>query len=173
MTAFRAAAAAVGAVAAVAVLAGCGGSSGAGTHGSSAAAPSASASHAVTRAEARTRGGGRDCIDLTVSSAVKKQVTVAYGKSQRPRLTDIAPVADTFYYGRCGDVDYASARFRLAPGATETEEVAMQDEGSVRKYLRYTPGSGWAYLGSDGFPSRGGCAAVVPAGLATAWMGCR
>ncbi|MFF3877142.1 hypothetical protein [Streptomyces sp. NPDC001978] len=115
------------------------------------------------------------CRNLTVSAGVKAAVTEAYKRSF-PRFSHIRPVPHHFFYGQCGAVHYAAARFQATPGATYAELVGMQDEGSATKYFRTTSGGGWIYIASDGFPqSLHGCGdiAQIPRALAAAWGNCR
>ncbi|MEU6353789.1 hypothetical protein ABZ896_31410 [Streptomyces sp. NPDC047072] len=126
-----------------------------------------------TTAGSPPKTGG--CTSLVVSSAVKANVTTAYGNQARPRLTHLAPVKGTFYYGSCDGTFYAATRFRPTAGSTEAEQVALQDDGSAMKYFVDRPGTGWTYLASDGFPaSPQGCAAItrIPSSLASAWDDC-
>ncbi|WP_042395196.1 hypothetical protein [Streptacidiphilus carbonis] len=128
-------------------------------------APSASPS---TQATSESADPG--CRDLVASAGVKDAVTQAYAR-QNPPLKHIEPQPGSFLYGECAGVTYAAARFRPTAGATLDEQVAMQDEGSVRKYLVLESGS-WTDLASDGSPSNGHCAAQVPTALAAVWNGC-
>jgi predicted small secreted protein len=128
-------------------------------------APSASPS---TQATSELADPG--CRDLVASAGVKDAVTHAYAR-QNPPLKHIEPQPGSFLYGECVGVTYAAARFRPTAGATLDGQVAMQDEGSVRKYLVLESGS-WTDLASDGFPSNGHCAAQVPTALAAVWNGC-
>ena len=167
-----------------------GGSSAAGTPsavasatGGSAPAASASAGSSTaasapagTSSASAPSGGGTatnaaGCQNLAATAAVKAAVTAAY-ESANPQLNHIEPVPGSFFYGSCGSTRYAATRFVPTAGASQTTLVAMQDVGSVRKYFSSTGSGSWGYTGTDGFPSRGGCPATVPAGLATAWGNC-
>lgn len=113
------------------------------------------------------------------TSAVKTAVTRAYGRMAAPPLVHIAPVEGTFYYGKCGEMFYAAARFEPTAGATTAEQVALQDEGAAMKYFTGT-NSRWRYAASDIVPhsqaiARGGCASIhqIPAALSRLWDGCR
>ncbi|MEU5040216.1 hypothetical protein [Streptomyces griseorubiginosus] len=111
-----------------------------------------------------------------MSATVKADVTAAYGKQAQPRLIHITPVKGTFYYGSCDGTFYAGTRFQLTPGSTEAEQVALQDDGAVMKYLIDRPGTGWTYLASDTFPANPkGCDAVaeIPSHLSALWNDCR
>ncbi|MFE2430384.1 hypothetical protein ACFXJ5_26995 [Streptomyces sp. NPDC059373] len=115
------------------------------------------------------------CRSLVASQSVKDAVTQAYRLAQ-PGLVHIAPVKGTFYYGACGDVSYAGARFTPTSGSTAGEQVALQDAGSVEKYFTKSPNGMWTYVATDGFPaSTHGCAAIpqIPAALAALWADCR
>ncbi|MET8035531.1 hypothetical protein [Streptomyces sp. NPDC005345] len=93
---------------------------------------------------------------------------------QRVRFTHIEPVPHGFFYGQCGTVHYAATRFQPVEGATYEELVGMQDEGSAAQYFSDS-GSGWAHVGSDGFPARPqGCGDIpaIPDALAEAWKNC-
>ncbi|MFK4145268.1 hypothetical protein [Streptomyces sp. NPDC004065] len=114
------------------------------------------------------------CRNLAVSSAVKTAVTAAYRRGF-PRFSHIAPAPNQFFYGQCGSVRYAGTRFLPTPGATGEELVALQDEGSARKYFRTASDGAWVYLATDGFPpGPHGCADVpqIPRDLAVAWRNC-
>lgn len=145
-----------------------GGSSTSGGSGSSATSPRPTTANAPARTDA--------CRSLPVPATVKADVTAAYGTQAEPRVTHIAPVKGTFYYGSCDGAFYAGTRFQLTPGSTEAEQVALQDDGSVMKYFIDRPGTGWTYLASDPFPaSPEGCAAIpeIPAHLSALWNDCR
>ncbi|MFF0012982.1 hypothetical protein [Streptomyces sp. NPDC005374] len=112
---------------------------------------------------------------MPASSAVKADVTAAYGKQAEPRLSHITPVKGTFYYGSCDGTRYAGTRFQLTSGSTEAEQVALQDDGAAMKYLVDRPGTGWRYAASDAFPADPqGCAAIaqIPPQLAALWDDC-
>lgn len=110
------------------------------------------------------------CRNATVDVAVKSAVVRTYGAAAK--LPHAQPREGTFLYGRCGDTQYASAVFRPGAGSTDEEMINSQDEGSVRKYFTFVVGSGWKFAGSDAYPPKGGCATVIPAGLAQAWGNC-
>ncbi|MEU9167100.1 hypothetical protein AB0D34_04760 [Streptomyces sp. NPDC048420] len=136
--------------------------------------PAVSASAGHTTAGSPPKSGG--CRSLTVPATVKASVTRAYGDQAQPRLTHIAPVKGTFYYGSCDGTFYAATRFQPTPGSTAAEQVALQDDGAAMKYFVDRPGTGWTYVASDGFPaSPQGCAAItrIPASLAALWDDCR
>ena len=135
--------------------------------GPAASAPAASAP-AGGAPSASTAAG---CQNLAATAAVKSAVTAAY-EAANPQLNHIEPAPGTFFYGSCGSTRYAATRFQPTAGASQSTLVAMQDEGSARKYFSSTGSAGWGYTGSDGFPARGGCPATVPADLATAWANC-
>ncbi|WP_151484079.1 hypothetical protein [Streptomyces albicerus] len=101
-------------------------------------------------------------------------MTVAYQRSF-PRFAHIQPVPGQFFYGQCGGVRYAAARFESTPGTTYEELVRLQDEGGATKYFRGTSAGSWSYVASDGFP-RGpqGCGDVaqIPEALAEVWGNC-
>ncbi len=143
--------------------------------GSSAAASAPAGATSSASASAPAGGGSSaspaGCQDLAATAAVKSAVTAAY-EAANPQLDHIQPVPGTFFYGSCGSTRYAATRFEPTAGASQNTLVAMQDEGSVRKYFSSTGSTSWGYTGSDGFPSHGGCLALVPAGLATAWANC-
>ena len=112
------------------------------------------------------------CRNLTASAEVKAAVTRVY--RQRVHFPHIEPVPHGFFYGQCGTVHYAATRFRPVEGATYEELVGMQDEGSAAQYFSDS-GSGWAHVGSDGFPaSPHGCgdSPVIPDVLAESWKNC-
>ncbi|WP_460067528.1 hypothetical protein [Streptomyces sp. YKOK-I1] len=113
---------------------------------------------------------------MPASPAVKASVTTAYGNQAEPRLSHLAPVEGSFYYGSCDGTLYAGTRFRPTADSTMAEQVALQDDGAAMKYFTDRPGAGWTYLADAGFPAAPqGCAAIpqIPARLATLWNGCR
>ncbi|WP_415938290.1 hypothetical protein [Streptomyces sp. 039-1] len=112
------------------------------------------------------------CRNLTASAEVKASVTRVY--RQRVHFPHIEPVPHGFFYGQCGSVHYAATRFQAVDGATYEELVGMQDEGSAAQYFSDS-GSGWAHVGSDGFPAGPhGCGDIpaIPDALAEAWKNC-
>ncbi|MEU6271342.1 hypothetical protein ABZ871_02780 [Streptomyces populi] len=113
------------------------------------------------------------CRNLTVGAEVKAEVTRTYRRDVT-HFVHMGPAPHTFFYGRCGTVRYAAARFQPTAGATEAELVGLQDEGSVTKYFRDS-GGGWVYVATDGLPvSPRGCGDIpaIPRALATAWRNC-
>jgi len=143
----------------------------------SAASPaSAVPSRSAVKAAAAAGASSDGCTDLAVTSAVKAAVTAVYGTIPgQPHLVHIAPQPGGFYYGRCGSTEYAATAFMPTAGATEDEQVAMQDEGAVTKYFTRPAGGSWRYVTSDGFPAApGGCSAItqIPAALARLWDDC-
>ena len=139
------------------------------TTGGSSSSPAGSASPTATAsATSGTEAGG--CQDLTATASVKAAVVSAY-EAKNPGLTDIVPAPGNFYYGSCGGTQYAATNFTAGPGAPQNTLVAMQDDGSTRKYFAFAA-TGWSYVNSDSFPDRGGCAAQIPADLAKAWNNC-
>ncbi|MFF4900897.1 hypothetical protein [Streptomyces sp. NPDC001068] len=139
---------------------------------------SAAPPHATTKpsspAPATSTAAG--CRSLTVSPAVKAEVTAAYGRQSRPQLVHIRPRTSTFFYGDCDGTTYAAAMFVPTAGATEAEQVAGQDEGAAMKYFTRAGNGSWTLIASDGLPrDPRGCAAIrqIPPRLATLWAGCR
>ncbi|MEU1407744.1 hypothetical protein ABZ471_36380 [Streptomyces sp. NPDC005728] len=115
------------------------------------------------------------CRSLTVSPAVKSEVTVAYGRQSRPQLVHIRPRTGTFYYGSCDGTAYAAAMFVPTADATSAELVAGQDEGAAMKYFSRSGNGSWTLIAGDGLPrDPHGCAAIsqIPARLATLWADC-
>ncbi|MEY9849354.1 hypothetical protein [Streptacidiphilus sp. MAP5-3] len=110
------------------------------------------------------------CENLVATAAVKTAVTQAYGAVAH--LDHIQPRAGGFLYGGCGGVMYAETRFTPTADATTNEQVALQDEGSSRKYFRLSSAGTWTYLGTGGFPDTGGCLSQIPSPMATIWNGC-
>ncbi|WP_042409935.1 hypothetical protein [Streptacidiphilus carbonis] len=111
------------------------------------------------------------CTDLVVTTAVKTEVTRTY--AAHSKLVHIQPAPGSFLYGQCGGVTYAASRFEPTTGATEEEQVASQDEGSVRKYFKLNLSGSWTYLGSAGFPATDGCIRRIPHALAMIWADCQ
>ncbi|MFE2509291.1 hypothetical protein ACFXC9_12640 [Streptomyces naganishii] len=114
------------------------------------------------------------CRNLAAGSAVKAAVTSAYRRAF-PRFIHIVPVPGEFFYGQCGAVRYAATPFRPTADAGYDELVAMQDEGSTRKYFRTAADGTWVYVTGDGFPpGPHGCAGIpqIPRALSAAWRDC-
>ncbi|MFE1754444.1 hypothetical protein [Streptomyces anandii] len=114
------------------------------------------------------------CRNLAAGSAVKSAVTAAYRRAF-PRFVHIVPLPGQFFYGQCGAVRYAATPFRPTAEAGYGELVAMQDEGSTRKYFRTTADGTWVYVTGDGFPpGPHGCADIpqIPRALSAAWRDC-
>ncbi|WP_406838120.1 hypothetical protein ACICHK_21085 [Streptomyces sp. AHU1] len=128
------------------------------------------ATGAPARATAPAAAG---CRNLAAGAEVKAEVTRTYRRDVT-HFVHMGPAPGTFFYGRCGTVRYAAARFQPTAGATEAELVGLQDEGSVTKYFRDS-GGGWVYVATDGLPvSPRGCGDIpaIPHALATAWRNC-
>lgn len=126
-----------------------------------------SAESATTRAD--------QCQSLVVPASVKAAVTQVYGPRSFPWLVHIAPVPGTFYYGRCGSVYYAATRFEPTRGATEKEDIAMQDDGAAMQYFSRAAAEGWRQIAAHGDEAPRGCSAIrqIPAQLAQLWDDCR
>jgi hypothetical protein len=111
---------------------------------------------------------------LVVPASVKAAITRVYGARSVPRLVHIAPVPGTFYYGRCGSVYYAATRFEPTHGATEKEDIAMQDDGAQMQYFSRAAAGGWRHI-AHGDEAPRGCSVIrqIPAQLAQLWDDCR
>lgn len=121
-----------------------------------------------TASAARADGS---CRNLPVPADVKTAVTQTWAVDRT--ATHLVPRPGSFYYGKCGDMLYASTYFTAGPGTTDNERVQLQDDGSVRQYFRFTPGTGWSFVTADPFPDTAkGCAAAIPASLAARWGNC-
>ncbi|MBF9073159.1 hypothetical protein [Streptacidiphilus fuscans] len=107
------------------------------------------------------------CRNLAVPADVKWAVTQTWANAKR--IYHIQPKPGEFYYGSCGTTLYAAARFEAAAGATDSDLVQLQDEGSVLQFFRFTPSTGWAFTGSDSFPPTSDCSQAVPAALSHQW----
>jgi hypothetical protein len=153
------------------------GSSAAAAPTTSAATPGGGASAGNTAAattgstDSATGGASGSCRNLQATAAVKTAVTTAY-EAKFTNLNHIAPVPGSFYYGSCGGATYAVTNFMPTAGAGIDVEVALQDDGSARKYFSYSSATGWSYIASGAFPDRGGCASQIPSQLAAAWSNC-
>jgi hypothetical protein len=124
-----------------------------------------------TATDSATGGASGSCRNLQATAAVKTAVTTAY-EAKFTNLNHIAPVPGSFYYGSCGGATYAVTNFMPTAGAGIDVEVALQDDGSARKYFSYSSATGWSYIASGAFPDRGGCASQIPSQLAAAWSNC-
>ncbi|WP_042384759.1 hypothetical protein [Streptacidiphilus melanogenes] len=110
------------------------------------------------------------CRNMVATDAVKAAVTRDYGTEvHRGHIT---PRPHQFLYGQCGGTTYAATAFDLTPGATYSDQVSGQDEGSTRKYFSLAANGTWTLIGSAGFPDVGGCVAQIPQALAKLWGGC-
>lgn len=165
---------------AVAGLTGCatGGSTPAAANSAQASAAAASTGHpgpGAGAASATARADGR-CQSLVVPASVKAAITQMYGAQSVPPLVHIAPVPGTFYYGRCGSVFYAAARFEPTHGATEQENIAMQDDGAEMQYFSRAAAGGWRQIAAH-MATRAprGCSVIrqIPAQLTQLWDDCR
>jgi hypothetical protein len=85
-------------------------------------------------------------------------------------IAHIQPKPGGFSYGSCGTTLYAAVRFQAAPGATGNDLVQLQDEGSVLQFFRFTPSTGWAFVGSDTYPPTGDCSRFTPVALTRQWL---
>jgi len=142
------------------------------SHDSADASPERATERAGTPA-AHSPTAAAGCRNLAVGAEVKAEVTRTYRRDVT-HFVHMGPAPRTFFYGRCGTVRYAAARFQPTAGATEAELVGLQDEGSVTKYFRDS-GGGWAYVATDGLPAGPhGCGDIpaIPHALATAWRNC-
>jgi hypothetical protein len=111
------------------------------------------------------------CRNLVATDAVKAAVTRDYGtQANRGHIT---PRPHQFLYGQCDGTTYAATAFDLTPGATYSDQVAGQDDGSTRKYFALGTNGSWTLIGSAAFPDTGGCAAKIPSALAKLWGGCQ
>jgi hypothetical protein len=147
---------------------------GAGSTSSASASTSASTSaSAPASAGAPSASGGASgsCQNLQATDAVKTAVISAY-EAKFSNLNHLQTVPGSFYYGSCGGAQYAVANFMPTAGASIDVQVALQDDGSTRKYFSYASATGWSYIASNTFPDRGGCAAQIPTQLAAAWSNC-
>ncbi|MFB7312575.1 hypothetical protein [Streptomyces sp. NPDC056192] len=98
---------------------------------------------------------------------MKSAVTQAWEHAKR--VSHIQPKPDNFYYGSCGTTLYAAVRFDAGAGATGNDRIQLQDEGSGLQFFRFTPSSGWWFVGSDAYPASNDCSRFVPVALARQW----
>ena len=114
------------------------------------------------------------CRNLVAGAAVKAEVVSAYRRVM-PSLQHVA-VGHPFYYGQCGSMLYAAARFVPGEGVTDGELVSFQDEGATMKFFARPASGSWRRVGGEGFPaSPKGCAepgSNIPAALASLWGDC-
>ncbi|MGW4985033.1 hypothetical protein [Streptomyces mirabilis] len=85
------------------------------------------------------------------------------------RVSHIQPKPGNFYYGSCGTTLYAAVRFEAGAGATGDDRVQLQDEGSGLQFFRFTPSTGWSFVGSDRYPATDDCSRFAPIALARQW----
>ncbi|WP_042366642.1 hypothetical protein [Streptacidiphilus neutrinimicus] len=139
--------------------------------GGSTASPTAVATGVGASPSGTTAAVDAACRNLVASDAVKAAVTRDYGtEAHRGHIT---PRAHQFLYGQCGGAAYAATAFDLTPGATFSDQVAGQDDGSTRKYFSLGANGTWTLIGSAVFPDNGGCLAQIPQALAELWGGCQ
>lgn len=136
----------------------------------SATTSATSTATAMPSATATATATATACATLVATASVKEAVTHVYQTAAH--LEHIQPRPGGFLYGECGGVMYAETRFTPTADATTDEQVALQDEGSSRKYFRLGSAGTWTYLGTGGFPDTGGCLSQIPYPMATIWNGC-
>ncbi|HEY6797086.1 MAG TPA: hypothetical protein VI248_20630 [Kineosporiaceae bacterium] len=139
----------------------------------SSSSPSAPSSPSATVTPVAAPAVASGCENLTVTATVKASVTQAH--RVWAHLDHIRPVPGTFYYGRCGAVEYAGTRFEPAPGATYNDGVALQDDGAAMMYYSRTPGGAWRHIATSGVePTALGCTKLpqIPHALALLWHDC-
>lgn len=107
------------------------------------------------------------CKNLAVQADVKSAVTQTWEHAKR--VSHIQPKPGNFYYGSCGTTLYAAVRFEAGAGATGDDRVQLQDEGSGLQSFRFTPSTGWRFVGSDGYPATDDCSRFAPVALARQW----
>ncbi|WP_329167490.1 hypothetical protein OHB49_44915 (plasmid) [Streptomyces sp. NBC_01717] len=98
---------------------------------------------------------------------MKSAVTQTWEHAKR--VSHIQPKPDNFYYGSCGTTLYAAARFDAGADATGEDRIQLQDEGSGLQFFRFTPSSGWWFVGSDAYPPSNECSRFAPVALARQW----
>lgn len=107
------------------------------------------------------------CKNLAVHADVKSAVTQTWEHAKR--VSHIQPKPGNFYYGSCGTTLYAAVRFEAGAGATGDDRVQLQDEGSGLQFFRFTPSTGWWFVGSDAYPATDDCSRFAPVALARQW----
>jgi hypothetical protein len=147
-----------------------GGTTGGSTDGAT-ASPTASATAGGSAPSGAPPSAAAACRNLVATDAVKAAVTRDYGA--QVNRGHITPRPHQFLYGQCGVTTYAATAFDLTPGATYSDQVAGQDDGSTRKYFSLGANGTWTLIGSADFPDTGGCVAKIPQALAKLWGGCQ
>ncbi|MFD4318298.1 hypothetical protein [Streptomyces sp. NPDC058548] len=122
-----------------------------------------------TAAPSTTAAVPAACKNLAATADVKSAVTRTWERAKR--VSHIQPKPGNFYYGSCGTTRHAAVRFEGGAGATGDDLVQLQDEGSGLQFFRFTPGTGWRFVGSDTYPATGDCSRFAPVALARQW-GC-
>lgn len=107
------------------------------------------------------------CKNLAVQADVKSAVTQTWEHAKR--VSHIQPKPGNFYYGSCGTTLYAAVRFEAGADATGDDRVQLQDEGSGLQSFRFTPSTGWRFVGSDRYPATDDCSRFAPVALARQW----
>ncbi|MGW4141425.1 hypothetical protein ACWELV_32265 [Streptomyces mirabilis] len=107
------------------------------------------------------------CKNLAVQADVKSAVTQTWEHAKR--VSHIQPKPGNFYYGSCGTTLYAAVRFEAGADATGDDRVQLQDEGSGLQSFRFTPSTGWRFVGSDRYPATDDCSRFAPVDLARQW----
>lgn len=132
-------------------------------------APTAKAMAGVSRPTATPSAAAAPaaCKNLAVHADVKSAVTQTWEHAKR--VSHIQPKPGNFYYGSCGTTLYAAVRFEAGAGATGDDRVQLQDEGSGLQFFRFTPSTGWWFVGSDAYPATDDCSRFAPVALARQW----
>lgn len=107
------------------------------------------------------------CKNLAVHADVKSAVTQTWEHAKG--VSHIQPKPGNFYYGSCGTTLYAAVRFEAGADGTGDDRVQLQDEGSGLQSFRFTPSTGWRFVGSDRYPATDDCSRFAPVALARQW----
>lgn len=118
-------------------------------------------------------GAGSGCHNLSASQSVRSAVAAAYIRQNR--LTSVQTIPGTFYYGSCGNTYYAATLFEPDSESSQSDLVALQDDGSVLQVFSGSSPDAWSHVGSDDFPHAAkACGQIkqLPTALASLWGDC-
>lgn len=129
---------------------------------------SAPPANSATKGPERTAPATPRCVNAAVTVAVRTALVEAN------RQPGGQAVPGHTYYGTCGPVAYAVARFEPAPHATLAEQVSFQDDGSDTRFFMRQAGSAWMVVGRRQYDLAPTCATFtqLPSALKTLWQNC-
>jgi len=108
------------------------------------------------------------CVNGAVTDAIRAALV------QANRLPGGHAVPGHTYYGTCGAVSYAVARFEPVTNATLAEQVSFQDDGSDSRFFMKQARGAWTVVGQRDYDLAPTCATFtqLPSALKTLWQNC-